>query len=111
MDIAKLALAVLAQSAMFGPLTMLGMEIAKLWVRNTLPKTDPGFAAERKRIGNIRRLIQAGLSVLLPAIYQIAAGGVDWRTMPFVWLLAFAISYAGHRARNANEVADAGVTP
>ena len=86
--ILKLAMQIVEQAAVFGPVVMLATELLKPFVKG---KTA-------------RRLMSAALSVGLPIAYQCSQGGVDWRTAPFVWLLAFAIAFAGHKLRNANEV-------
>jgi len=89
-DILKLAQEVVAQGAVFGPLVLVVMELLKPLVK--------GRAA--------RRVLSALLSVAGPVGYQLAQGGIDWRAAPFVWVLAFAIAFAAHKLRNANDAQD-----
>lgn len=90
-DILKLAQEIIAQAVVFGPLVLVVMELLKPLVK--------GKAA--------RRALSAFLSIAGPVGYQLAQGAIDWRTAPFVWVLAFAIAFAGHKLRNANEAASA----
>ena len=78
-----------APTAVFGPLVLALMEVAKTIVKG----------------GKWRRGASAALSIALPVAYQASQGPLDWRVVPFVWVIAFAIAFGGHKLRNANEAA------